>query len=349
LQVDPDGSLHLPLGLEGATMKAAYYEKTGGPEVIQYGEQPKPTPKAGEVLVKVGAAALNPIDTYIRAGMVNMQLPFPFIPGCDLAGTVEAVGGGVKRFKAGDRVWGSNQGLLGRQGTFADYAAVNEDFLYPTPAGVSDADAAATALTGITAHLGLFQCAKLKKGEIVFVNGGTGGVGSMVVQMGKAVGARVITTVGSPEKLDTCKKRGADLVINYKTEDVDAAIKKFAGDAGVNVWYETLPPDFMRALPLLSRRGRMIVMAGRQAQPPFPNGSFYPKDCSLFGFAMFNATPDEQRVCADDINRWLSEKKLHPVIGKTMKFSEAAEAHRLQEDNTLKKAGTLTGKIVLVP
>src|SRR5437762_10899797 len=110
-------------------MKAAYIEKTGGPEVIQYGELPRPTPGKGEVLVRVGAVAVNPIDTYIRAGVVKMQLPMPFIVGCDLAGTVESVGPDVHRFKVGERVWGSNQGLLGRQGTFAEYACVHEDWL----------------------------------------------------------------------------------------------------------------------------------------------------------------------------------------------------------------------------
>jgi NADPH2:quinone reductase len=332
-------------------MKAAYYEKTGDPEVIQYGELPKPTPKAGEVLVKVGAASLNPIDTYIRSGAVNMPLPKPFIPGCDLAGTVEAVGPNVKRFKAGDRVWGSNQGLVGRQGTFAEYAAVAEDWLYPTPAGVGDEQAAAVALVGITAHLGLFRCAKLQAGETVFVNGGTGGVGSMVVQMTKAVGAKVITTVGSPEKAALCTSWGADAVVNYrKKEDVDAAITKVTGGKGVHVWYETQrEADFLRTVPMLAAWGRMVIMAGRQAQPIFPVGPFYVKGCSLYGFAMFNVPADEQRKCADDINRWLAEKKLQVPIGKTLKFSEAAAAHRLQEDNTLQKAGTLTGKIVLVP
>src|ERR1700732_4624728 len=127
-------------------MKAAYFEKTGGPEGIQYGELPRPTPGKGEVLVRVGAVAVNPIDTYIRSGAVNMPLPKPFIPGCDLAGMVEAVFPNAKRFKPGDRVWGSNQGVLGRQGTFAEYAAVAEDWLYPTPQGISDTEAAAAAL-----------------------------------------------------------------------------------------------------------------------------------------------------------------------------------------------------------
>jgi NADPH2:quinone reductase len=331
-------------------MKAAYYDRTGGPEVIQFGDLPKPVPKNGEVLVKVGAASLNPIDTYIRAGVVQMPLPKPFVPGCDLAGTVEAVGPGVQRFKAGDRVWGSNQGLLGRQGTFAEYAAVAEEWLYPTPAGVDDATAAALALVGITAHLGLFQCAHLQAGETVFVNGGTGGVGSMVVQMAKAVGARAITTVGSPDKAERCRQWGADCVINYKTENVDARIKEFTKDLGVQVWYETQrEPDFVRTFPLLSKRGRMIVMAGRQAQPVFPLGAFYPRDLSLFGFAMFNATPDEQRRAAEDINRWLAAKKLQALIGKTLPLQDAAAAHRLQEENTLQKSGTLAGKIVVVP
>jgi NADPH2:quinone reductase len=279
-----------------------------------------------------------------------MPQPQPTVPGCDLAGTVEAVGPGATQFKPGDRVWGSNQGLLGRQGTFAEYAAVGEQWLYPTPAGVSDVDAAAVALTGITAHLGLFRCARLQAGEAVFVNGGTGGVGSMVLQMAKAAGARVAATVGSAEKATLCRGWGADLVLNYKTDDIPAALRGFTDGKGVNVWYETQrEPDFVRTVELMARRGRMIVMAGRQAQPTFPVGPFYVKDLSLFGFAMFNASPDEQRACADDINRWLAGGKLKVLIGRTFPLAEAAAAHRLQEENTLGKAGSLTGKIVLTP
>src|SRR5438132_12782623 len=155
-------------------MKAAYIETTGGPEVIRYGDLPQPVPKEGEALVRVGAVAVNPIDTYIRSGAVPMQLPRPFIPGCDLAGTVEAVGPGVRRFKPGDRVWGSNQGLLGRQGTFAEYACVREEWLYPTPTGVSDTEAAGAALVGSTAQLGWFRCVELQHGEYVLVNCGAG-------------------------------------------------------------------------------------------------------------------------------------------------------------------------------
>jgi NADPH2:quinone reductase len=279
-----------------------------------------------------------------------MPRPAPTIPGCDLAGVVEAVGPGVNRFRAGDRVWGSNQGLLGRQGTLAEFACVEENWLYPTPPLVKDADAAAVALTGITAHLGLFRCAKLRPGETVFVNGGTGGVGSMVVQMGHAIGAKVIATVGTDEKAALCHELGADMTLNYRDDDIAAAIKSFTNGKGIDVWYETQrEPDFDRTVPLMAFRGRIIIMAGRQARPTFPVGAFYTNDLSLHGFAMFKASPDEQRACADDINRWLGDKRLRAIIGKVFPLSEAAAAHRLQEDNTLQKTGTLTGKIVVVP
>jgi NADPH2:quinone reductase len=331
-------------------MKAAYIESTGAPEVIQYGDLPNPTPRDYEVVIKVGVAAVNPIDTYIRSGAVNMPLPKPFVIGCDLAGTVVAKGAKVHRYDIGDRVWGSNQGLLGRQGTFAELAAVHEDWLYPTPSSVSDEEAAAVALVGITAHLGLFRCAKLQAGETVYVNGGAGGVGSMVVQMAKAHGGKVITTVGSAEKARRCQEWGADLVLNYKTDDVPKGVQDFTKGEGVQVWYETQrEPDFQKTIPLLARRGRMIVMAGRQAQPVFPVGAFYTKDLALFGFAMFNATPEEQRECADEINRWLLQGFVKANVGKAFPLALAAEAHRLQEENTLNKAGTLTGKIVVKP
>ncbi len=335
-------------------MKAAFIETTGDPSAIHYGDLPQPTPQSGEVLVRVGSVAVNPIDLYIRAGMVPMTLPKPFVVGCDLAGTVEkipeATGNLRSRFAVGDRVWGSNQGLLGRQGTFAEYAAVAEEWLYPTPEGVDDKTAAAVALVGITAHLGLFRDARLQAGEIVYVNGGTGGVGSMVVQMAKAVGARVITTVGSADKAKLCQQWGADCVLNYKTDDIPARVREFARGQGVNVWYETQrEPDFLRTVDLMAQRGRIIVMAGRQAQPLFPVGPFYVKGLSLHGFAMFNATSTEQRRCAEDINRWLKSGQLKPLIGRVFPMSQAAAAHQLLEENTLGKAGTLHGKIVLTP
>ncbi len=328
-------------------MKAAYIEQTGPPKNIVYGDLPKPEPTDEQVLVRVSAVAVNPVDTYIRSGMIAMDLPMPFVVGCDLAGVVEAVGPKATRLKVGDRVWGSNQGLLGRQGTFAEFAAVDECWLYPTPEEVTDQQAAAAALVGITAHLGTFRDAKLKMGETVFVHGGSGGVGSCVVQMAKAIGARVITTAGSDEKVKLCRKLGANLVVNYKTDDVDEAIRRFAPQ-GVDVWWETLREhDLGRVVEHLALGGRLILMAGRESSPPFPVGPFYVKDCKVFGFAIFNAPPEEQRKCAAEINRWMGKGKLCPRIDRVMPLAETAAAHRLQEENTLKCAGTLAGKIVL--
>lgn len=331
-------------------MKAAYIETTGAPDVIRYGDLPKPVPREGEVLVRVECASLNPVDTYIRAGVIAMPLPKPFILGCDLAGTVEAVGPNVTRFRVGDRVWGSNQGLLGRQGTFAEYCCPSEDWLYPLPTSVRTEDAAALALVGITAHLGLFWRTNLKAGETVFVNGGTGGVGMAVIQMAKATGAKVIATVGSTEKAELAREFGADVVVNYKTDDVATAVKAATEGRGVDVWFETLPPtNFDRTIDSMALRGRIVVMAGRQAKPVFPNGAFYVKGLSLFGFVMFAMTPDEQRRCAEEMNRWMVEGKLKALIGRVFPFSDAASAHKLQEENTLGKQGTLSGKIILVP
>ena len=329
-------------------MNAAYFTETGKPDVIRFGQLPTPEPKPDEVRVRGMAASVNPIDTYIRSGMVAANIPNPFIPGCDFAGFVDAVGEGVTRFKPGDRVWGSNQGLQGRQGTFAEYCCPAEEWVYALSPSVSFHDAAAVALVGITAHLGLFRCAKLRPGERVFVNGGTGGVGAMVVQMAKAVGATVVATVGSAEKIALAKSLGADIVLNYKTDDLAAGIQEATAGKGFDVWYETQPPtDLVATVAAMAPWGRIVVMAGRNAKPVFPNGPFYVKGLSLHGFAMFNVPAPEQRVAAEEINRWFTDGKLRPLIGKVFPLADAAAAHALQEANTLGKIGTLTGKILI--
>lgn len=334
-----------------STMKAAYITETGEPEIIRYGELPRPDPGPGEVLVRIGAVAVNPLDTYIRGGLVAMPLRFPYIIGCDFSGTIEAAGLGVRRCKVGDRVWGSNQGLFGRQGSFAEYVCVDAKWVYPTPLGESDAEAAAGSLVGITAHLGLFRHARLKAGEVVFVNGGTGGVGSAVVQLAKAAGAKVVTTAGSPAKLERCRQLGADLALDYRSPLLDQELRKFIAPlGGIGVWFETQrEPTFDRTIELMAPRGRIVVMAGRQARPEFPVGPFYVKDLALHGFAMFNAWPDEQRECAGDLGDLYIKGGWRPQIGIVLPLSRAGDSHRLQQENTLEKKGTLSGKIVLVP
>lgn len=330
-------------------MKAAFIEQTGPPEVIRYGDLPAPRPGPTQCLVRVRAVDVNPIDTYVRAGLVPAQLTFPHILGRDLAGEVVEVGTAVTRFRPGDRVWATGQGHAGRPGTFAEWAAVDEAWLFPIPAGVSDEEAVALSLVGVTAHLGLVRDAKVRAGETVLVNGGTGGVGSAVVQIARILGARVIATTGSAEKVRVCRELGAALALNYKTDNVDAAIRQFA-PAGVNVWWETQRlPDFDRAIGHLALRGRMVVMAGRDARPPFPVGPFYTRDCTLHGFAMFNASPAEVAAAATDLNAWMASGQLRARIDRVLPLAEAAQAHRLQEENTIHQKGVLAGKIVLKP
>ncbi|HTN76504.1 MAG TPA: NADPH:quinone reductase [Pirellulaceae bacterium] len=328
-------------------MKAAYIVETGPAEKIIYGDLPDPVPTGSQVLVKVGAVSINPIDTYIRNGAPYWELPKPYILGSDLAGQVVALGPDAKRFKVGERVWGSNQGLMGRQGVFSELAAIDEAWLYHTPNEVSDEAVAASALVGITAHLGLFNHAQIQPGETLFVHGGTGGVGSMVVQMAKIAGARVITTGGCDERCAKAKALGADVAINYKTQNVAEEVKRAAPN-GVNVFWETLrEPNFDEIVAMLAERGRIVLMAGRDARPAFPVGPFYVKGCTLTGFVMFKASPIEQRHAADEIGRWLAAGKLKAQIGTVLPLSQAAAAHKLQEENTLHKAGSNAGKIVL--
>lgn len=331
-------------------MKAAYIEQPGPPSVIQYGDLPDPTIGPRQVLVRIGAVAVNPIDTYLRGGAAYWETPQPYIPGADFAGTIEQVGSEVTRFQPGQRVWGTNQGFMGRQGVFAELAAIDEDWVYATPSNVLDEDAAACALVGVTAHLGLFsENAHLQPSETVFIQGGSGGVGSMVIQMAKRGGAKVIATAGSPEKLDLCRELGADLAIDYTQGNVAEQVKDFAPQ-GVNVVWETQrEPNFDFLVDIAAERGRIVLMAGRDARPEFPVGPFYVKQLSLHGFVMFKATPDRMRVCGEEISKWLGEGKLKSRISTILPLSEAAQAHQLQEDNTLNKAGTIAGKIVLKP
>jgi len=330
-------------------MKAAYINQTGGPENIIYGELPDPQPGPTECLVKVAAVDVNPVDLYIRSGAVPTKLNFPYILGRDLAGKVVAAGESVKRFKVGDRVWATGQGWDGRQGTFSELAAIDEKWLNPIPGNVTDEDVAAVSLVGVTAHVGLVGRAKLGAGETLFVNGGTGGVGSSVVQMAKLIGARVITTVGSDDKAAKARELGADIVINYKTQEVTEAIKK-AAPHGVNVWWETLrEPDFEKTFSLLAMNGRMIVMAGRDARPVFPVGSFYAKNLTVTGFMILNSSVEDLQAAALDINQWMSAGKLKAQIDRVLPLAQAAEAHRLQDESTIKKTGALNGKIILKP
>ena len=329
-------------------MRAAYIEATGPPDVIQIGDLPMPEVGPRQCLIQVAASAVNPIDTYVRGGMIAAELPRPFVIGSDLAGEVIAVGSEVTAVKVGDAVWGSNQGLLGRQGTCAEYCAVDAEWIYPVPANVELEAAAAMALVGITSHLGLFERARVTRADTLLVHGGSGGVGGSVVQMAKCVGARVIATAGSHEKGAICRELGADEVILYREEDEMAAVERLAPTGVDVIWETSRDPDLDRLVAMLAERGRLVLMAGRDARPTFPVGPFYVKQCEIHGFVMFKASAETQRRSANQINDWMSHGQLQPRIAHRLPIGEAARAHQLQEEATL-HGGGVPGKIVIVP
>ncbi|HMP78575.1 MAG TPA: NADPH:quinone reductase [Pirellulaceae bacterium] len=328
-------------------MIAAFIDHVGPPEVIRVDQLPQPSVGPHQVLVRTEYAAVNPIDCYLRSGMVAMPIPSPFIPGCDVAGTVVAMGSQVRGFQVGDRVWSTNQGLLGRQGTMAEFCVVDESMTFHIPPNVSARDAAACGLVGATAWLGLFAKGCLQPGEIVFVRGGTGGVGSMVVQMAKAHGARVIASAGTETKVQQCLKLGADFAVNYREADWPDLVQRFAPD-GVNLfWDTTRQPDFELAVSLMAENARMILMAGREARPPFPVGPFYVKQLSLLGVVVFKSSTDELAQAALAINQWLARGLIRSPIAMELPLQEAASAHRIQEEFTVYGRGELQGKIVI--
>ena len=189
-------------------MKAAFIQEQGGPDKIEYGELPTPIPGAGQALIRIRAVSVNPIDTYIRGGIIPMPIPLPYVIGCDFAGEIVELGSEVQGFSVGQRVWGSNQGLMGRQGTFSEFAAIDSSWLHATPDGATDEEMAAVALVGITAHLGLFSVGRLYPGQTVLIHGASGAVGSHVIQMTEATGARPIAVTGDLAKEEGLRDLG---------------------------------------------------------------------------------------------------------------------------------------------
>lgn len=329
-------------------MKAAFIRSKGPVDNLEVGEFPNPEPGNDEVVIRVVISAVNPIDVYIRSGMALMNVPMPFIPGCDFSGVIESVGNQVQGWSAGDRVWGSNQGLLGRQGTLAEKVVCHPQFIYPIPDGITFESAAAGGLVGITAAIGLFQKAQLMSGESIFISGGGGAIGSTVIQMARAVGAHVAATSSSDEKVRECNGLGARFVQKYTDPGWMDAIRH-AVPAGFDVLWETSrSPNFDALVSLAADNARLILMAGRDARPEFPVGPFYVKGCALFGFAMFKSPPHQQREAAHLVNDLMAHGKLLPKIAAHFSLHEAANAHSLQESMTLNPSpNSPTGKILV--
>jgi len=322
-------------------MKAIRVDRTGGPEVLQLADVPKPSPAAGEALVRQTVCGVNFIDVYIRTGLY--KVPLPVIDGREAAGVVEAVGEGVTELKPGDRV---AYGMWPKMGGYAEYNALAAAQLVPIPEGVSDADACAIMLQGMTAHYLANDTFPLEPGDVALVHAAAGGVGSTLVQLAKARGATVIATVGTEEKAELARGFGADHVILYDSEDFADATRKIVGERAVDVAYDSVGKDtWERSMSLLRPRGTLVVYGNSSGPVPpvdpaklMAGGSIYLTRPTL---ADYIRSRDELLGRARDLFDAVRNGTLHVRVGATYPLANAADAHRDLE------ARKTTGKLLL--
>ncbi len=323
-------------------MKAIQVRKTGGPEVLELVEDLSvPQPRANEAVVKLSASGVNFIDAYQREGRYKVALPF--ILGQEGAGEVTAVGAGVVDVKNGDRVaW------AGPMGSYAEYAAVPADRLVPVPAGVTDQQAAAAMLQGMTAHYLSHNTYPLQRGETALVHAAAGGVGLLLTQMAHNIGAHVIATVSTEEKAKLAREAGADDVILYTQQDFEEETKRLTGGKGVDVVYDSVgKTTFDKGLNILHPRGYMVLFGGSSgAVPPFDliqlsiKGSLFVTRPTL---ANYTATRKELLMRAGSVFDMIGSGKLNLRIEHTYPLAEAQRAHRELEGRRT------TGKLLLIP
>jgi len=330
-------------------MKAIRVAKYGGPEELQLQELPPPKPGAGEVLVRVQAAGVNYADIYFRNGAVPRPTPFPFTLGIEGAGVVEAVGEGVTELKRGDRVAYASTSGAGRWslGSYAEYDVVKAAHLAPLPDGVSFHDGAAIILQGLTAHYLVHEFYPIKRGSTVLVHAAAGGLGLLLVQWAKHMGAAVIGTVSTDEKAKIAREAGADNVILYTKQDFAEEVKKLTGGAGVDYVIDGVgKTTFTKNLDALKPRGSATVfgMASGPADPLVPS-SLMMKSLTISSgaFANYTATRDDLLRRARDVFAALREGWLKLRVDRTSPLAQAAEAHQLLESRQT------AGKLILNP
>jgi len=322
-------------------MKAIQVQKTGGPEALTLVDLPVPKPKANEAVVKIAAIGVNFIDVYFREGRYPSALPF--VDGQEAAGRVTEVGSDVKSVKPGDSV-----AYTGVIGAYAEYAAVPADRLVHVPDKITDQQAAAAMLQGMTAHYLVNSTYPLKKGETALIHAAAGGVGLLLVQMAKNIGARAIGTVGSEEKAKLAREAGADEVIVYTQQDFEIETKRLTEKKGVHVVYDGVGKStFEKGLNVLRPRGYMVLFGGASgAVPPFDpialsqKGSLFLTRPSLIHYI---ATRQELEQRSNDVFNMILAGKLRLRIGHIYKLEEVQQAHRDLEGRKT------TGKILLAP
>src|SRR3979411_296438 len=322
-------------------MKAIQVQKSGGPEVLTLTDRLVPKPKSNEAVVKISAAGVNFIDVYFREG--RYPSPLPFVSGQEGSGTVTEVGAAVKSFKPGDRV--ASPGI---PGAYAEYAAVPADRLVLLPAGITEQQAAAAMLQGITAHYLVHDTYPLKKGETALIHAAAGGVGLLLVQMAKNIGARVIATTGTEEKAKLAREAGADQVILYAQQDFEVETKRLTDGIGVHVVYDGVgQTTFDKDLNILRPRGYLVLFGASSGPvPPFDLAKLAPKG-SLFvtrpTIVHHIATHEELQKRATDVLTMIATGKIKLRIEHVYPLRDAQQAHRDLE------ARKTTGKLLLIP
>jgi len=324
-------------------MKAIVVRELGGPEVLKLEDVPDPKPGPGEVLVRIRAAGVNPVDAYIHTGTYARKPPLPYTPGFDGAGDVEAIGADVAGVKPGDRVWVAGPGKTGvGAGTYAGLAVCLASQAHPLPARLSFGQGAALGVPYCTAYRALFQRALAKAGETVLVHGATGGVGIAVVELAHAHGMRVIGTGGTDVGRAAARAHGADVVVNHGAPNYTDDIMRATGGRGVDVIIEMAAHiNLDRDLSLLAKHGRIVVVGNRGRVEIDPRQAMG-RDAAIFGMTLFNATDRDVAEIHAALVAGLSNGTLNPVVGREMPLAEAARAHE-----AVLAPGAL-GKIVLV-
>ena len=320
-------------------MKAIRIHEFGGPEVLRLEDVPEPEPAAGQVLVRVRAAGVNPVDTYIRSGVHAVKPALPYTPGLDAAGEVEAVGEGVKRFSVGQRVY--TAGSL--TGAYAELVLCEESQCHTLPERVSFAQGAGVFTPYVTAYRALFHRANAKPGETVLVHGASGGVGTAAVQLARAAGLRVVGTAGTEEGRELVLEQGAHEVLDHRAADYLEQLGGLTGGRGVDVILEMLANvNLDRDLGVLAKGGRVVVVGSRGTVEINPRQAMT-RDASILGMTLFNASPQELVSIHAALGAGLEAGTLSPVVGRELPLAEAARAH----EEVLKPGAY--GKIVLIP
>ncbi|WP_077923960.1 quinone oxidoreductase [Spirosoma sp. 209] len=322
-------------------MRAIQFSQTGGPDVLTLVDRPTPTPGPGEALIRLTAIGINYIDTYHRTGLY--PVPLPYIPGSEGAGVIEAVGEGVTDLSVGQRVAYSMA-----PGSYAEYVVVAADKLVPVPDEITDQQAAAVLLQGMTAHYLAFTTYPIRPGDTVLVHAGAGGVGLLLTQIARMRGARVITTVSTEEKAELSRQNGADEVILYTQTDFTAEVRRLTGGQGVHAVYDSVGKStFEGSLDSLRPLGTMVSFGNASgAVPPFAPAILNTKGSLMFtrpslGHYILTRAALLERATA--VLNWVRSGQLNVRIQPPYALADAAQAHR-----DLEGRGT-TGKLLLLP